>query len=250
MENTPYADSIVAGRSVKAFEDNEQAALEGTTLLSAETEAGMGPESGVLTYINDNFAQFLRYLRALAPRDQEKLLSYYCLGKTQTQLARVFRTTQTVASFQIRASVRCMAAIISWGGRNPSVETMERILTGVGHGAVSGQSLAEVVAEYAKLRSFVEVARNRKIHRPHIRRAISNASKEMVKLDQPPEVQALGWWLFKLIDKSNPLGKGLRLRARAKEGDVEVALPDVCGKNRVSTDDPDLDALFQSKANF
>lgn len=243
-------EGITAKRAVSSFEENEQAALEGRNLVSIETEENVGPEAGIYVYVYENFAQFLRYVRVLAPRDQEKLLAYYCLAMTQSQLAVVFRTTQTVCSFQLRASVRCMAALIGWESQNPTPDIMEPLLTKVGFGTVDGHSLAEVIAEYVESRSFVAVAYKYGIHRPLIRRTISNASKTMIEETQPPEVQACGWWLFKLIDRANPLGKGLKARAKLKDSDVEVTLPDICGRNRVSTDDLYIDVFWQSRANF
>ena len=52
--------------------------------------------------MQEHFGQFLRLLRHLPAEDQELLLSYYVLGKTQNTLATIQHSTQTVCSFKIR----------------------------------------------------------------------------------------------------------------------------------------------------
>jgi len=249
-EDTGFWDSITAKRAEIAFGDDEQACLEGSQLISIETQDDTGPEESVYAYVEVNFPAFLGHIRALSLQDQERVLSYYCLKKTQDHLATIFRSTQTVASFQLRAAVKCMVALVAWGGREPSVDTMEPLLQRVGCNKLGDHNLAELVLEYSYCKSFDEVAQKHGIHRPVIRRAISHASQEMTQAKHPPAVQALGWFLFKLIDRMNPRGKGPSRRALMRAGDFAVEVPAVVGVNLVRTDDPHISSFFQSRANF
>lgn len=249
--SNPYAyfDSISESRAVGNFTDDEQAALRGDGLISVETEADIGPEAGIYEYVTDNFASFISRIRDLHPRDQEMLLSYYCLAKTQQHLGGIFRSTQTVCSARIRASVRSIAAVMMWGG-SPTSDIMEPILARAGFPTVAGHPLAELAAEYIACRSFSDVAMKHGVHRPLIRKSLRSAATAMMGETQPPDAQALGWFLNKLISHANPRGMGLGKPGREKEGDVAVTIPDIAGKNRVSTRDRDIAVLFQPRANF
>jgi hypothetical protein len=59
---------------------DEQEVLDGQTTISLETCADLQDED-ILTYIQDNFAEFLKIIRFLSKEDQELLLSYYILSK-------------------------------------------------------------------------------------------------------------------------------------------------------------------------
>jgi hypothetical protein len=83
MENSAYMESAADDRAVLAYEHNEEAAFDGAQLISAETDPDVQREQDIFIFINGNFAAFLGYLRNLNLRDQELLLSYYCLRKTQ-----------------------------------------------------------------------------------------------------------------------------------------------------------------------
>ena len=76
-ETTPYFESISSARAMLL---NEQEQLEGITTISLET-CGDLSEDDVLTYVQENFAEFLKTLRYLKKEDQELLLSYYLLSK-------------------------------------------------------------------------------------------------------------------------------------------------------------------------
>lgn len=123
--------SIAGNCAVLAYEHDEEGALDGAQLISAESDPEVQREQGIFIFINGNFAAFLGYLRNLSLRDQELLLAYYSLRKTQTQLAPIFRTSQTLCSAAMRAAVRAMCAYIAFGGQ-PTEERMRPILQAEG----------------------------------------------------------------------------------------------------------------------
>ena len=212
MENSAFMESIAGDRAVLAYDHDEEAALDGAQLISAETDADLQQEQDIFIFIKGNFAAFLGYLRNLNLRDQELLLAYYCLRKTQTQLARIFKTSQTLCSAGTRATVRAMCAQIAFGGQ-PTEERMRPILQAVSaeevilstlkktkrkegsenlsqHGKdgkpreQATHSLVRLLAEYAEARSFGRLADRRGIHRPEIRRAFRH------RREQAPSGQA------------------------------------------------------------
>jgi hypothetical protein len=124
-------EGIAGDRAVLAYEHDEEGALYGAQLISAETDPDVQREQDIFIFIKGNFAAFLNYLRNLSLRDQELLLAYYCLRKTQTLLAPFFQTSQTLCSARMRAAVRAMCAYIVFGGQ-PTEERMRPILQAVG----------------------------------------------------------------------------------------------------------------------
>ena len=102
-ENSQYFESIVGHRAIAQFD--EQLALEGAETVSLETQGDL-VEHDYLRYVQENTAQFIRLLRWLNREDQELLLSYYLLNKTQNTLALIHQSTQTICSFRIRMAMR------------------------------------------------------------------------------------------------------------------------------------------------
>ncbi len=195
MENSAYMESVAGDRAVLAYDHDEEGALDGAQLISAETDPDMR-EQDIFIFINGNFPAFLGYLRNLSLHDQELLLAYHCLRKTQTQLAPIFQTSQTLCSAGMRTAVRAMCAYIAFGGQ-PTEERMRPILQAVGAeetslstrpktqnkldgenlspyvkdgkgGGKATHSLARLLAEYAEARSFRRLADRHGIHRPEI----------------------------------------------------------------------------------
>jgi hypothetical protein len=241
---------VTAGdRAVLVYDHDEEGALDGAQLISAETDPGLQREQDIFIFINENFAAFLGYLHNLNLRDQELLLVYYCLRKTQTLLAPIFQTSHTLCSARMRAAVRVMCAYIAFGGQ-PTEERMRPILQAVGaeeaslstrpkmqykeHGENLSQrgkdgkagkagekathSLARLLAECAGERSFRMLADRHGIHQPEIRRAFRRAAERLEVGGR--EQQALAAWIRSLIDKANPFGEGESKRQAAKRGDV------------------------------
>jgi hypothetical protein len=88
-----YWNAVVTARSEAHFEQDPEAAHRGASLLSLES-AGMG-DGDIFSWLSEehNFIQFLIALYHLSPADREILLSYYVLGRSQTQMALVWRST-------------------------------------------------------------------------------------------------------------------------------------------------------------
>src|ERR1700723_1242293 len=270
-EMTEYFENISAARSIAHFAEDEEGSLAGTPLLSIESESSA--EQGVFVFAPENFSTFLRYVRFLRPQDQELILAYYILRKTPFQLAPLFQITQTVASFRLRLCVKTICAMILFGGV-PTEEQLRPVLNSAGleevlldtispswaagpgkeRAGVTAQkfSLAKIVAEYTRLRSFAAVAALFDVHRPEIRRYISRAAQAL--MESPDLVaQAAGSFCAYLIGQQNPNGKGFSRREQAKQGDKKFRDTDECGMFRITLDEnPDemLDSLFASQANL
>ena len=276
MENSAYMESVAGDRAVIAYEHNEEAALDGAQLISAETDPDVQREQDIFIFINGNFTAFLGYLRNLNLRDQELLLSYYCLRKTQTQLAPIFKTSQTLCSAGMRAAVRAMCAYIAFGGQ-PTEEQMRPILQAVGAekaslsmqpktqykedsenlsqhgnggnaGGKATHSLARLLAEYADTRSFRTLEDRHGIHRPEIRRAFRHAAERLEAGSR--EQQALAAWIRALIDKANPFGVGESKRQAAKHGDVFVRDDARIADFRIRIEDGLLSKILTPRGNL
>ena len=230
------------------MELSEEDSLEGQTTISIETCGELEKvDKYTYTYIQENFAHFLKYLRFLKKEDQELLLSYYILGKTQNTLALIHKSTQTVCSFRIRMAAKTLGTFIMMG--LPTVEKMHTILGGAKlEDSLKKVPLSQVIDEYNRCRNFQRVAEVHKLHRPDVRRAMSRASKQLMESKDPQE-HALGAYIHSLIDKANPAGTGFSKRKIAKQCHLYITDPAILGSFRIRVDDPDFGAWFVSRAN-
>lgn len=242
MESTPYMNSVTSARSLLLTDEE---ALEGATTISLETQQDL-QEDDIFTYIQENFTGFLKMLKYLSQEDQDMLLSYYLLGKTQTTLATIFKSTQTVCSFRIRMAVRVIGAFLLFG--EPTVEVLSEVLGKAGLEDSLKGGLSKAIIEYAKCRSFQQVADVLGLHRPDVRRAMSRAARALMGSRDSKEA-AMAAWIHSLVDKSNPIGPGYSKRKMLKEGHLYRTDPDILGSFVVRIDDPAFDALFVSRAN-
>jgi hypothetical protein len=146
-------------------------------------------------------------------------------------------------------------------GGTPDVEMMRLILikAGLEH-SLKKVGLSEIIAVYARCRSFSQIATAYHLHRPDVRRSMSQAAKKLLAGDPAhqefkimpasPEEIALGAYIFNLIDKSNPTGQGKSERQKAKTARCVVRVDPPCtGEFRVAVNDPGWDSLFVSRAN-
>lgn len=242
-ENSAYFESIVANR---ALELTEEEALEGNTTISQETVKDQ-QELKILAYLQENFESFLRVLRYLKKEDQEMLLSYYLLSKTQNTLALIHKSTQTVCSFRIRMAVKTLGTFLMMG--EPTVEKMHNILMLAGlENSIPKVELSKIVDLYVKTRNFQKIADIYKLHRPDIRRAMSRASKQLME-SRDGQQHALGAYIHSLIDKANPAGQGFSKRKIAKQCHIYRQDPDLLGEFRIRVDDANFDHMFVSRAN-
>lgn len=237
-------DSVTAARAMMLTEEE---ALEGATTISLETQEALTQEEDVFTYVMENFSEFLKMLRFLKKEDQELLLSYYLLSKTQNTLAIIHKSTQTVCSFRIRMAVKTLACFIMMG--EPTIERMHDILEGAGlEKSLETIDLSEVVDLYSKTRSFQRIAEVHHLHRPDIRRAMSRASKQLMDAKEAQQ-HALGAYIHSLIDKANPSGVGYSKRKMQKLGHIYRVDPQLLGEFRIKVEDADFDHMFVSRAN-
>jgi hypothetical protein len=244
-EQTPYFDSITSARSMLLTEEQQ---LEGATTISMETTGDVTEES-LRSYLEENFAQFLRHVRFLKPQDQELVLSYYILSKPQTLLGPLIASsTQTVCSFRLRTAVKVLCLFMMMG--IPSAGKMKPVLESAGlEHLMPMLPLSAAVELFGKTHSFRAIADKHGMHRPDIRRAMSRASKELLAMGGGLE-QGLGAYILNLIDKANPSGVGLTKREAAKAGDIHRSDPEILGQFRMDVEDPDFDQMFASRANL
>src|SRR5271166_5485711 len=236
-------ESLVGNRALLLTEEE---ALEGNVTISQETQLDQ-QEQKKFGYIQDNFANFITALRHLKKEDQEMLLSYYILAKTQNTLALIHKSTQTVCSFRIRMAFKTLGTFMMMGV--PTVEKMHTILTTAGlENSISKVELSKIVDLYVKTRNFQKIADIHKLHRPDIRRAMSRASKQLME-SKNGQQHALGAYIHSLIDKANPAGQGFSKRKIAKQCHIYRQDPDLLGEFRIRVDDPNFDHMFVSRAN-
>jgi hypothetical protein len=254
---SPYMQGMI-GKWARRLTPEEQ--LSGSGMTSIETCEDF-EDTSEFVYVQENFAAFLHHLRSLNPRQQEMLLTYYCLGKSQGEMAKIFTSTQTVMSFQLRVAFQTLCCFMMFGGK-PSRDQMKSIFEKAGledmmlaeahRNSVPGDRipahLSSMVEEYAKSLSYNYVAVQHGLHRPDVRRAFSKAYKQL-RDSQVPKQRALGAYLFSLVDKMSASGAGITKREVRKYAHHHGADPDVLGKFVVKIGEPGFGALFTPRAN-
>lgn len=251
MENSQYMEAICAQRAMAMEEDTY---LEGCNTISLETQSDL-VEEDILTYVQDHFAEFLQNLRFLSKEDQELLLSYYLLSKTQNTLALIHKSTQTICSFRIRMAIKKLGTFLMLGV--PTAEVMAGILTKAGFenslekdglNLARTVTLSKVIDAYAKTRNFQRVAEIYHLHRPDIRRAMSRASKALM-LSKDGHELALGAYIHGLIDKASASGQGFSKRKLAKQCHIYRTDPSILGEFRIDVMNRDFDSVLVARAN-
>jgi hypothetical protein len=259
-ENSLYFESITSSRAMLLSDED---ALAGNTTLSLETQGDLA-EDDIFTFINENFGAFLKSLRYLRKDDQELLLAYYLLGKAQNTLAVIHNSTQTVCSFQLRMAVKTLGTFMMVGGE-PTEEMLREVFdrTGFEHKLENSRPtrdgsesqapaperpLSKVVTEYAHCRNFLHVARTFQLHRPDIRRTLSQFVKAFRDSTGSKEM-AVAVWLHSLIDKVSPVGSGYTKRKAKKMGNLFRQDPAIVGEFRINIADADFGQVFVGRAN-
>jgi len=238
-----YFNSIVADRAMLIDPDDYQ----GEHTLSLETQADIIAQD-IATYIFDNFKDFLTILKFLSAEDQELLLGYYILSKTQWSLARLHNSTQTICSFKLRLAIKKLGTYMLLGV--PTAEKIHEILVTFGKTHYNESvRLADIIDHYSKTRSFKACASHFKLKRPDIRRSMSTLSKELLEGTDINSL-ALGAFVFGLIDKASAQGKGLSTREKAKISPICRRDPSILGEFRVEVTHPDFNHLLVTKANY
>lgn len=241
MENTAYAEAIIAARSILI--DPEEAA---DTRISIETQTEMA-EDNLSVYIEENFPEFLRLIRYLSKSDQDLLLCYFVLGISQTNLAIVHRTTQTLCSEALHKALSRVGTYLMFG--TPTEELMRKVFSKSGvENTLPGAPLSKMVVLYSETRSYDEVARQFKQHRPAVRRTMRKAAVVLADSEDHEE-KALGAFLDGLVDKTSAEGKGMSKRQQEKANLLYFCDPPVLGKFRITIGEPGFSYLFTSRAN-
>jgi hypothetical protein len=243
-EMSPYFEAVTAQRALLL---SEEESLEGTTTISLETQTDLS-EDDILTYVEENFTEFLRIIRYLSKEDQELLLSYYLLSKTQNTLAIIHRTTQTLCSFLIRKAVERVGTFILLGP--PTQETMRAIfLREELEYSLPNMEMSKAVELYEKTKSFQIVADIFHLHRPDVRRAIRKAA-QVLEQSKDRQGKALGAYLQGLIEKASASGMGFSKRKLSKQGHIQLRDPDILGEFCIPVDHEDFErSVFTSRAN-
>jgi hypothetical protein len=252
-----YFDGIIGERAMGLTEEQQ---LAGMSLVSVETQDDL-LESDINTYVNDNFAGFLRFLRFLTRGDQDLLLGYYLLNKSQNALAVTHNSTQTICSWRIRIATKKLCAFIMFGGK-PTEEQMKPILVkaGLELSAEVSVELSALIFLYALTRNFQTVADHFHIHRPSIRRAMKRASQQLLGADSnnhsmkltptSPHETALGAYIYGLLDKANCRGAGLTEKfLRQQVGAVRFKDPAILDQFVIEASDPNYDHILSPRAN-
>jgi hypothetical protein len=243
MENSPYADAIVAARSVLI--DPEEA-LAGNVTISLETQEEFS-EQDVRAYFEDHFDSLIQILRYLSNEDQELLLSYYVLGKPQMLLAGIHRTTQTLCSNLIRKALARVGTYIMLGPLNEGLLAEVFSRCGLEDSLVK-VPLSKAVMLYSRCRSFQTVAGMYGIHRPKIRRAMRTAAQKLEKSDDAKD-KAISAYLEGLLEKASAAGAGITARQKAKQGHMYRCDPAILGEFSIRLEDSALAHVFMPRAN-
>jgi hypothetical protein len=252
-ETTPYFEAVCATRALMLSEEDS---LAGSTTLSIET-CNEFSEDNIEDFIESHVSSFLTYIRFLPKNEQDLLLDYYLLGRTQNGLALIYKTTQTVCSANLRRAVRALTAILMFKG-HPSREQLAPILDAaqVNVTALPSHSsytatvpLVDLIMAYLETRSFAEVATKFKVHRPQIRRAIREAAKAL-QVSANPAHEAVGYWMELLIEGMSMFGAGIGKKAIARQANLELSDPALLGEFRIRIEDETFENMFISKNRF
>jgi hypothetical protein len=243
-ENTPYFNAIVAARAMSLNEDDYL--LENT--ISLETQQDLMGES-IYAYVWNNFHDFITKIRNLSEEDQELLLSYYILGKTQTSLALVNKSTQTICSSKIRMAVKRLGAHVLLG--EITEEVLDDLLTKSGNKFYEKDKsikMSTLVLLYSKVNSFQDVADALGLYRPDVRRAITNLSKALL-VEPDLKLTALGAYVHGLIERSAIRGFGPSKTRVISRSHMYRRDPDILGDFDINLADPNFKDVLYPRAN-
>jgi hypothetical protein len=192
-------------------------------------------------WVERNPALFMQLIRKLSPLDQDLLLSYFVLGRTQTSLGQLFNYTQTEVSTFLRLACKRLTFFVLFGEVSAAKIAPVLEAAGLNHPYDDNNvTLSAVVEAYAQCRSYQQVANQFAIRKPDVRRSMSQASTTL--LDRPsPAEESLGAVLY---------GFTHRLGAGRSRSILERRDPAVLGEFRINVRDRDFDHLFQPRADI
>jgi len=260
-----YWDAIVAKHSATLTEEES---LKGETLISIESDSSQ-QQADLLIYSDQQPEGFFKLLRHLSPIEQEQLISYYVLAATQTRLAPIWKSTQTILSYLLRRATKTFCAALVFGEKI-SQQQIQSVLEAAGlesqliktrFNAETETVVAQmsvIFYDYMQCKSFVEVADRYELHRADMRRKMNqtahllsgeNLDGTEAAVGMSPESLALGAVLVGLLDGANPIGAGKNPRASRKTEDVTVSDPPIVGQFALDLNDPNVKSMFISTAN-
>lgn len=249
-EITPYFEAITAERALLLTEEE---ALKGETLISVEAQ----PEFDQTTtgvFVREHFPLFLTLIQKLSPSDQDILLSYFVLNRSQTSLSYIFEDAQTRIGSTIRLAMKRLCFYILFG--EVTAEKLSPILSRAGlewpeyrqAGTRSRSSVqvpfSRVIETFDRCRNFNDTADELGLHRPDVRRTMSKAATALLDSEQPQE-QAIGAYLY-----------GVTHRVDLDTATTKVGAPvierrdaDLLGKFRINVGQKGVTDLFVAKAD-
>ena len=244
-ENSAYFLAIVASFAMNRI--NEEDYL-GDHTISLETQSDLMGES-IYAYVWNNFHDFITKIRNLSEEDQELLLSYYILGKTQTSLAIVNKSTQTICSTKIRMAAKRLGAYILLGDVNE--ELLESLFKKFGRNTYEKDptiTLSKLIYLYSQLGSAQDVADVLGIYRPDVRRTVTNLAKELLNHNDL-KLSALGALVQGLIDCSATNGHGPSKSRMLARGNMYRSDTDLLGEFEIDLEDPGFKDVLYPRAN-
>ena len=221
---------------------------QGDHTISLETQSDLMGDS-VYAYVWDNFESFLVNLRNLSEEDQELLLSYYLLGKTQTALAVVNKSTQTICSTKVRMAAKRLGAYILIG--ELTHETLTGLLTKAGtleYEKDTSVSMADIVFNYSQLGSAQAVADTLGVYRPDVRRSMTALAKDL--MSRPDlKLTALGALIQGMIDRSSINGYGPSKSRMLARGNMFRKDPEILGDFEIQLENEGFQDVLYPRAN-
>jgi hypothetical protein len=226
-----YINSMMDRRSLMVAPEDAAG-----TLISMEAQ-NQGDDD-ITSYIENNFKEFLEYLKFIRGIDRHLLLSYYLCGVTQARLGPIYGYTQTVTSTRLRNAVKLLTAFMVWEGE-PS-DILVRL-------SCDERKIADWTIEFRGNGGHLDVvAKKFKVHRPELRRELARAVDEMqLASEQDTQLMAAYVNMLMLDGKSRITGEETEHTKSRRTETIYRHDPDCLGQFCVSiSDDPDWDSLF------
>lgn len=226
----------------RALRLTEEQATAGNTLLSAECQPDLISDT-IRECFEDNLAGFLCSLKNLPLPEQDMMVCYYLLQKSQTQVGKVFSITQTLCSQRIIRALRTIAACTMWASPVEHVATIldKNNLSGMGDGHI-----LDYVKVFAKYKSFGMAAPQlgNGVTPPMVRRDL-NKLVDLLSAKHDQESLAMGAWLSTMVSEAEAREIGCSISKRQRESaTVYFKDPDGLGGHAYDITSPAFDSRF------
>jgi hypothetical protein len=247
--HTPFEEMITWDRAMQLTPEE---ALHGEVTVSLETQRER-VKNDFDDVLRSNLPMMLKIIRNLSREDQEMLLSYHMLRKSQAAMARIYpRKTQTIASYQLRRAGLTLGAYLLFG--TPiTKEAIAPVLVKAGceenklerydRQGTRSIKTSYLIETYAKVRDWQRMAEGLHIFKPEIRRTLSRTSKVLLKWGDDTKALALGAYIFNLIAYTSRTKKSL-----SKQGHVYMTDPLALGSFVIDVNDPAFEEKFTARA--